>query len=150
MFGKRVNNIVCLISRCDGGITIVIIDVNQMTIVTFFEPVILVIRRSGGTIDNLTRFSKKLELFPIVSRAECLESGSHDHGVYDRIDTKIFRLVLVCFTSVVVYLSACNTRGVFTVDDLLDQFHLFISCSGNSVDFSTDPFKRFTSTHERR
>ena len=54
----------------------------------------------------------------MVFRAEILESGGHDHGVGDWIDTKMFQSVLVYFTSIKVHISACYSVDAFTVDDL--------------------------------
>ena len=69
-----------------------------MPIVMLLDLFILVLGGSGGTIGNVPQFSDTL--FPMVLHAGSLESCGHDHGVRDWANTKIFWLVLVCFTSI--------------------------------------------------
>ena len=139
---KCVNSGVSLVICCTGDIVVVVVKISQPPIVMPFKAFILVLGSVSGAVHNIAGFHDAFELLAMVFCTECLMCCGHDHGVQDRIDAKMLRSVLVSLTSIEIHLSSCHARGVFMVDDLLNELHLFISCSGYGVDFDADIFSR--------
>ena len=124
------------------------VKISQQSIVMLFNPFILVLGRVSDAVQNVPGFCNALELFAMVFCTKCSKCCGHDHDVQDRINSKMLQSVLVSLTSIEIHLSSRHAGSVCTVDDLLNELHLLISCSGCRVDFGGDLFKGFTCSHE--
>ena len=78
-----------LVTRRVKGTAVVVVEASQPLIVMLFKALILVLGRVSGAVDNVPGFRNTLKLFAMVFCTECLKRRGHDHGVQDRIDTKV-------------------------------------------------------------
>ena len=138
MFSEGINHGVGLIICRVGGIVVVVVKIDQPAIVMLFKPFILILRRVSGSVDNGPLLGDALKLFTMMFHTEHTKCRSHDHGVRDRVDAKMPRSVVVSLARVEIHISACDAGSVYTVDNLLDEFHLLICCFGCRVDLGSD------------
>ena len=60
---------------------IAVVEVRQLSIVMLFKPLILVLGRVSGVVNNVPGFCNASELIAMVFCTECSKGRGHDHGV---------------------------------------------------------------------